>query len=94
MYASDVWNPDDDMIKDLLRPFENNPMQHFHDDFQPSLGSCDADPFGDVDLFYEEFQRPSSSIFDGHQDVAILEKSKAHSTKESKIHIEDFYRDS
>jgi hypothetical protein len=45
--------------------------KHFQGDFQSSLGSCDADPFGDADLFYEDFQPPSSSILDEHQDVAI-----------------------
>jgi hypothetical protein len=64
MYDSDVWHPDDDMITDLFCPFEDDPTQHFQDDFQPSLGSCDADPFGDADLFYEDFQPPSSSILD------------------------------
>jgi hypothetical protein len=81
VYDSDVWKPDDDMVTYLFHPFEDDLSQHFQGDFQSSLGSCDADPFGDADLFYEDFQPPSSSILDEHQDVAIPEESKAHSTK-------------
>jgi hypothetical protein len=33
------WQPDDDMITYL---FEDEWSQHFQDDFQSSLGTCDA----------------------------------------------------
>jgi hypothetical protein len=56
------------MVTDLFRPFKDDPSQHFQGDFQSSLGSCDADPFEDADLFYEDFQP-----LDEHQDVAIPE---------------------
>jgi hypothetical protein len=71
MYDSDVWHLDDDMITYLFHPFEDESTQHFHADFWPSLGSCDADPFWDENLFREDSQPPSSSIPDEHQDVAI-----------------------
>jgi hypothetical protein len=73
-----VWHPDDDMITYL---FKDDRLHHFQGDFQSSLGTCDAYPFGDADLFYEDFQPPSSLISDEHQDMVIPEKSKAHSTK-------------
>jgi hypothetical protein len=34
--------PDDDMVTDLFRPFEDDLSQHFQDDFRSFLGSCDA----------------------------------------------------
>jgi hypothetical protein len=79
------------MITDL---FEDDRSQHFQDDFQSSLGTCDAYLFGDADLLYEDSQPPSSSILEEYQDVAISERSEAHSTKRKYFHIEDFYRDS
>jgi hypothetical protein len=45
MYDSYVWHHDDDMITYLFHPFEDNPTQHFQDDFRPSIGSCDVDLF-------------------------------------------------
>jgi hypothetical protein len=48
VYDSYVWHPDDDMVTDLFCPFEDDLSQHFQGDFQSSLGSCDADPFGDA----------------------------------------------
>jgi hypothetical protein len=50
------------MVKYLFHPFKDDLLQHFQGDFQSSLRSCDADPFQDADLFYEDFQSPSSSI--------------------------------
>jgi hypothetical protein len=91
IYDSYVWQPDDDMITDL---FEDDRSQHFQDDFQSSLGTCDAYLFGDADLLYEDSQPPSSSILEEYQDVAISEQSEVHSTKRKYFHIEDFYRDS
>jgi hypothetical protein len=82
------------MVTDLFHPFKDDLSQHFRGDFQSSLGSCDADPFGDADLFYEDFHPPSSSILDEHQDMAIPEESKAHSTKRKYLHLGDFYKDS
>jgi hypothetical protein len=91
IYDSYVWKPDDDMITDL---FEDDRSQHFQDDFQSSLGTCDAYIFGDADLLYEDSQPPSSSILEEYQDMAISERSEVHSTKRKYFHIEDFYRDS
>jgi hypothetical protein len=82
------------MIIDLFHPFKDDLSQHFQGDFQSSLGSCDANPFGDADLFYDEFQPPSSLILDEHQDIPIPEESRAHSTKQKYFHIGDFYEDS
>jgi hypothetical protein len=61
----------DDMVIDLFHPFEDDPTQHFRDDFRPSLVSCDAD------LFCEDF-RPSYSDFDRHQVLANPKQSKVH----------------
>jgi hypothetical protein len=61
MYDSDIWKPDDDLIIDL---FEDDRSQHFQDDFQSSLGTCDAYHFGDAYLLYEDSQPPSSSILE------------------------------
>jgi hypothetical protein len=94
VYDSDVWHPDDDMVTDLFRPFKDDLSWHFQSDFQSSLGNCDTDPFGDAKLFYEDFQPPSSSFLDEHQDMVIPEESKAHSTKRKYFHLEDFYSDS
>jgi hypothetical protein len=58
VYDSDVWQLDSDMITDLL---EDDQSQHFHDDFQSSLGTCDAYLFGDADLLYED----SHPLLDG-----------------------------
>jgi hypothetical protein len=70
VYDSYVWQLDDDMITNL---FEDDRLQHFQDDFQSSLGTCDAYIFGDADLLYEDSQPPSSSILEEYQDVAISE---------------------
>jgi hypothetical protein len=82
------------MVIDLFFPFEDDMLQHFWGDFHASLRSCGADPFGDADFFYEEFQPPSSSILYEHQDVAIPEESKDHSIKRNYFHLGDFYEDS
>jgi hypothetical protein len=66
----------DDIVTDLFCPFKDDLSQHFQGDFQSSLGSCDADPFGDASLFYEDFQPPSSLDLYGYQYVAIPEQSK------------------
>jgi hypothetical protein len=66
VYDSHVWHPDDDMIIDLIHPFKDDSTKHFQDDFWPSLGCCDADNFGDVELLYENFKPPSSSILYEH----------------------------
>jgi hypothetical protein len=68
------------MVTYLFCPLEGDLSQHYQGDFESSLGSCDVDPFGDAKLFHEKFHPPSSSILDEHQDVSILERSKAHST--------------
>jgi hypothetical protein len=70
-----IWQPDDDMVTDLFHQFEDDLSQYTHDDFQSSFESCDAYPFGDSILFYEEFYPPSCSDSDGHQVVARQEKS-------------------
>jgi hypothetical protein len=57
-----------DMITNL---FEDDRSQHFQDDFQSSLGACDAYFFGDADLLYEDYQPPSFPILEEYQDVAI-----------------------
>jgi hypothetical protein len=75
--------PDDDMVTDLFHPFEDDPMQHFQDDFRPSLVSYDAY------LFCEDFQ-PSCSDFDRHQVVANLGHSEVHTTKQKYFHVETF----
>jgi hypothetical protein len=65
-----IWHPSDDMIMDLFHPPEDDLSQYMKDDFQSSFESCDAYPFEDSDLFYEEFQPPSCSDYDGHQVMA------------------------
>jgi hypothetical protein len=67
-------NHDDDMVTNLFHPFEDDPTQHFQDDFRPSLVSYDAY------LFCEDFQ-PSHSNFDRHQVMASLGHSEVHTTK-------------
>jgi hypothetical protein len=94
IYDLEVWHPDDDMIIDLFCPLRDDLSRYFQGDSQLSLGSCDADPFGNADLFYEDFQPPSSSILDEHQGVAIPNESEAHSTKQKYFHLRDFYKDS
>jgi hypothetical protein len=59
-----IWNPDDDVVTNLFHPFEDDLSQYTHDEFQLSLGSSDAYPFGDSDVFYEYFQPPSCSDCD------------------------------
>jgi hypothetical protein len=88
-----AWKLDDDMVTNLFHPFEDDLSQYTHDDSQPSLESCDEYPFGDSDLFYEDFQPPSCSDFDGHQVVANPEQSGAHTTKQKYFHLEIFDRD-
>jgi hypothetical protein len=82
------------MITYLFFPFKDDTSQHFQGNFRSSLRSCDADPFGDAKLFYEEFQPLFPSILDEHQDVAIPKKSKSHPTKRKYFHLEAFYSDS
>jgi hypothetical protein len=81
------------MVTDLFHPFEDDLSQYTHDDSQPSLESCDEYPFGDSDLFYEDFQPPSCSDFDGHQVMASPEQSEAHTTKQKYFHLGIFGRD-
>jgi hypothetical protein len=57
-YNSDSWQPNDDMVTDLFHPFVDDLSQYTHDDSQPFLESCDEYPFGDLDLFYEDFLPP------------------------------------
>jgi hypothetical protein len=67
--------PDADMVTDLFHPFDDDLMQHFHDDFQwPSHVSYDAY------LFCEDFQ-PSCLDFDRHQVMASSGHSKVHTKK-------------
>jgi hypothetical protein len=66
VYDSDVWQPDDDMVTYLFHPFEDDLSQHTQGDLQSSFGSCDAYPFGDTYLFYENFQPPSPPDLDGY----------------------------
>ena len=94
IYDIDVWQPEDDMVIALFCPFKDDLSQHFQSDFQSSLGSCDADHFGDVDLFYVHCHPPSSTILDEHQDMAITKESKAHSKKRKYFHLGDFHDDS
>jgi hypothetical protein len=56
IYHSNVWDGDGGMITDLFDPFEDDLSQHFQGDFQLSLRGCDAYPFKDAYLFYEDFQ--------------------------------------
>jgi hypothetical protein len=53
VYDLDVWQPDDEMVTDLFRPFEGDLKQHTHSDIKSSFGTY---PFEDVDFFYEELQ--------------------------------------
>ena len=59
----------DDMVTDLFCPFEDDLSQHTQTDLHSSFGTY---PFGDVDLFYEDFQ-PLCSDFEEYQDMATLE---------------------
>jgi hypothetical protein len=54
------------MVTNLFHPLKDDLSQRFQGDFWSFIGSCDADPFGDERLFYEDFQTPSSSILDEH----------------------------
>jgi len=92
-YNSDSWQRDEDMVTDLFHRFEDDLSQHTHDDSQPSLQSRDEYPFGDSDLFYEDFEPPSCSNFDGHQVVASPEHSGAHATKRKYFHLGIFGMD-
>jgi hypothetical protein len=41
IYDSDVWDGDGDIITNLFHPFEDNLMQRFQDNFQPSCSNFD-----------------------------------------------------
>jgi hypothetical protein len=61
---------------------------------EPTLG-LNRDPDDDMIAYlFEDSQPLSSSILEEYQDVAISERSEAHSTKRKYFHIEDFYMDS
>jgi hypothetical protein len=77
-YDLDAWQPDDDMVIDLFHPVEDDLSPYTHDDFRSSLVSCDSCPFEDSNLFYEYFQPPLCSDFDGYKGVVIPEQSKTH----------------
>jgi hypothetical protein len=80
MYDSDIWQPDDDMITYLFCPFEDDLSQHFQDDFQSSLGTCDAYIFGDADLLYEDSQPPLFSVLE-EPGQAMWPSQRSTSTK-------------
>jgi hypothetical protein len=82
------------MVTNLFQPFEDDLSQQLRGNFQSSLGSSDADPFEDEELFCEDPQAPSSSILDEHKHMVIPRKLKAPSTKRKYFHLEDFYEDS
>jgi hypothetical protein len=63
--------------------------QHTEGDLWSSL---DIYPFGDVDLFGEDFQ-PLRLDFDRHWVMASPWHSEVHTTKLKYFHIEDFGRD-
>jgi hypothetical protein len=86
MYDSYVWQPSDDMVTYLFYPFEDDLSQHTQGDLWSSL---DMYPFGDADLFYEDFH-PLCSDFDRHQVMASPGHSEVHTTKHKYFHIETF----
>jgi hypothetical protein len=62
--------------------------QFTHYDSQAFLENCDDHFSDDPSLFYEEFQPPLHSYFDGHQTVVSLEQPEAHCAKQKCYHIE------
>jgi hypothetical protein len=77
-----IWKLDDDMSIDWSHPSKDDLSQYNHDDFQSYLGNCDAYPFGNSNLLYDEYlQPPSCSNFNGHKVVANPEKSETHTTE-------------
>jgi hypothetical protein len=62
------------MVTNLFHPFGDDMSPYSHDDFRSSFGSCNAYPFGDLDLPNEDFQPPSCSYFDGYEVVASQEQ--------------------
>jgi hypothetical protein len=84
IYDSNVWDGDDDMIIDLLDPFENELSQHLQ---------CYAYPFRDALFFYEDFHT-SPLILEEYQDISIPGKSKVHSMKWKFCHLVDSLEDS
>jgi hypothetical protein len=72
-YDLDIWQSNVDMITYLYHPFEDEMSQYFQCDFESSLSSCDANPFGGANFFYEYFQPHSSSPLKEHQDLSTPE---------------------
>jgi hypothetical protein len=70
------------MVTDLFRPFVDDLSQHTQGDLQSSFGSCDTYPFGDTDLFYENFQPLSTPDLDEYEYMAITKQSKTHTTEQ------------
>jgi hypothetical protein len=81
------------MVTYFFLPFEDDMLQHFQGDFQSSRGICDADPFGDAGLFYEDFQPPLSFDLDGYQYVAIPEQSMTHTIEKKCFHLGSLQKD-
>jgi hypothetical protein len=77
IYDLDIWLPGDDMVTNLLHPFEDELSQHTQSDLQSSFSTH---PFEDADLFYEDLQ-PLCSYFKEYQDMSISEHSEVHSSK-------------
>jgi hypothetical protein len=81
------------MVTHLFHPFEEELSPYTQDEFQSSLGSYDACPFGNSYLFYEVFQSPSDSKFDGHKDVASPEWIGTHTTEQQFSCLGSLFRD-
>jgi hypothetical protein len=74
------------MIADLFCPFEDDLSQHTLGDIQSSLNIY---PFGDADLFCEDFQ-PFCSDFVTHRVAASPRHFEVHTAKHNYFHIENF----
>jgi hypothetical protein len=93
-YDSYVWQPDVDMVTDLFVHSRMTCHNIFRVIFSHPLGVVMQILLRMQTCSMKNFSHLSSSILDEHQDMAILEESKAHSTKRKYFHLGDFYKDS
>jgi hypothetical protein len=90
IYDSYSWQPGDDMVANLFRPFEDDLSHHTQSDPRSSFGTY---PFEDAYLFYEEFQLLCLD-FEEYHEIATSEQSESHSSKRKYFHLGDFHGDS
>jgi hypothetical protein len=66
------WKYEDDMFIYLFKPSRSDPLQHYHDDFQPFPKSCDTHSFEHLELFYEYFQQLLCLDFTEHSHKGMI----------------------